>query len=243
MIPTEKTEEFEHINALRARIYRMLSSLYFTELSMDQIKSLAEQDYRIFSELDPEMAQGAREVERALRHPHSGLREELAVDYAHTFLAAGSTKDEERAVPYESVFTSEERLLMGPARQSVYKTMLKEGVLPDESLHVPEDHIAFECEFMAHMAENSVKALKDKKVEETMRCVAVQQDFRQEHLANWIDDLHAAVLKTGRTRFYRGVATMTRAYLRLDEELLDECALLLNDFQGERIDKPSEAER
>lgn len=227
MVPSEKIQEFEQINALRAQIYRMLSSLYFTELTMDQIKSLAGQDYSVFSDLDPDLARGAQEIERALRHPHSGLREDLAVDYAHIFLAAGSAKDEDRAVPYESVYTSEERLLMGPARQSVYKIMLKEGVLPDESLCVPEDHLSFECEFMAHMAENSVDALKAGDAEEAKRCIAVQQAFRDDHLFNWIDDLYTAVLKTARTRFYRGVATVTRAYIRLDEELLGECALML----------------
>ncbi|MDE8702114.1 molecular chaperone TorD family protein [Adlercreutzia equolifaciens] len=229
-------QEFEQINNLRAQVYRMLGSLYFTELSMDQIRSLSEQDYRVFADLDPELAQGAQEMERALRHPHSGLREDLAVDYAHIFLAAGSTKDEERGVPYESVYTSEERLLMGPARQAVYRVMLKEGVLPDESLHVPEDHLSFECEFMAHMAAKSVDALKADDVAEARRCVEVQQNFRTEHLANWIGDLCAAVVKSGRTRFYRGVALVTKAFVRIDEELLGECAAVLDGGQGSQGD-------
>lgn len=229
MFQSKKIQEFEQINDLRSQIYRMLGSLYFSELTMDQIKSLAEQDYRAFFELDPEIAQGAQEMERALRHPHSGLREDLAVDYAHIFLAAGSTKDEERGVPFESVYTSEERLLMGPARQAVYKIMLKEGVLPEESLHVPEDHLSFECEFMAHMAAKSVDALKSGDVEEAKRCVEVQQKFRVEHLANWIDDFCAAVIRSGRTRFYCGVALVTKGFVRLDEELLGECALIFSE--------------
>lgn len=219
--------EFGQINESRAQIYRMLGSLYFTELTASQIRSLAKLDQTTFEGLDPELARGAREVKRALGHLHPGLREDLAVDYAHVFLAAGSTKDETRAVPYESVYTSEEGLLMGPARQSVYRVMLKEGVLPDASLHVPEDHLSFECEFMAHMADKSTQALRAGDAAEAARCMDVQREFRTEHLANWIDDFYDAVDRCCRTRFYRGVALMTRAFIRIDAELLEECASLL----------------
>lgn len=228
----ETSQEFNQINAFRAQIYRMLGWLYFKELTTDQIESLAQQDYSVFAELDPEVAQGAREIELALRRAHPGLREELAVDYAHIFLAAGSGKNEVRGVPYESVFTSESGLLMGQARQSVYKTMLKEGVLPDESLRVPEDHLTFECDFMAHMADKSVEALERGDVEEARRCVAVQKEFRADHLANWIDALYQAIAGSCRTRFYRGVALVTKGFVRIDADLLDECEALLGAADG-----------
>lgn len=221
-------EEFDQMCEMRSQIYRMIGSLFFTELKPEQIERLSQQDYRSFADLDPEMAQGAKEMERALRHAHPGLREDLAVDYAHTFLAAGSTKDEARAMPFESIYTSETGLLMGPARQSVYKIMLKEGVLPDESLHVPEDHLSFECEFMAVLSEKSLAASRAGNVSEARRCVEVQEDFRANHLANWIGDLYQAVDRTCRTRFYRGVTMMTKAFVRIDKDLLEECMMLLD---------------
>jgi TorA maturation chaperone TorD len=224
-----RAQDFRQLNQSRAQIYRMLDSLYFTELTLDQIKSLSELDFGAFADLDPELAKGAKEIERALRHVHPGVREDFAVDYAHTFLAAGSGKTEARAVPFESVYTSDTGLLMGPARQSVYKIMLKEGVLPDENLHVPDDHLSFECAFMAHMANKSAEALEAGDSAEARRCVEVQKDFRTEHLANWIDAFYEAVDKTCRTRFYRGAALLTKTFIRLDEELIAECAALLEN--------------
>lgn len=220
-------KEFEQINSMRVQIYQMLASFYFTELTYEQIVILSEQDYGAFVDVDPSLARGAKEIERALRHPTSTTREDLAVDYAHTFLAAGAGKDEQRAVPFESCFTSDTGLLMGPARQSVYKTMLKEGVLPDASLKVPEDHISFELEFMMHMANKSVEALKGDDISEARRCVEVQRDFLNDHLLNWIDDFCNTVDRVCRTRFYRGVAMMTNSFVKLDQDLLAECAEML----------------
>lgn len=222
-------QEFIQTNKLRAQVYRMLSSLYFTELTMDQIKALSEQDFSSFSDLDPEMAEGAKEIARAVRHPHSGTREDLAVDYAHIFLAAGSSKNEIRGVPYESVYTSESGLLMGPARQAVYRIMRRENALPDPSLRVPEDHLSFECDFMTHMADKGVLAAEGGHLDEALRCMEVSQDFRDNHLANWIDIFYKAVDRTARTRFYRGVAMITRSFIRIDEELLGECRRLVEE--------------
>lgn len=226
------TDDFNDLMGMRATVYRMLGSLYFTELTAEQIEQLAKQDFDAFADLDPEMAQGVKEVQRALRHVHSGTREELAVDYAHTFLAAGSVKGEYRAVPYESVYTSEAGLLMGPARQSVYKLMLKEGVLPDTSLRTPEDHLSFECEFMAILSDRAAAALEANDVYEAQRLVCVQQAFRSEHLAQWVGDLCEAIVTNCRTKFYRGVSIITRSFIRIDVDLLNECVILVDRLRA-----------
>lgn len=143
----------------RAGIYRMFASLYFKELTIDQMRSLADSDLSCFGGLDPAIAEGVRDVTSAVRHTHEVAREDLATDYAHTFLSAGSTKNEKRACPFESVFTSDQGLFMQEARDEVYRLMLAEHVEPDARLHVPEDHISFECEFMAVLGERAAEAL------------------------------------------------------------------------------------
>lgn len=215
-------DEFVSTCALRAQVYRMLGSLYFTELTDDQIRALAEVDYGAFADLDEELARGAKEVERALRHVNTSTREDLAVDYAHTFLAAGASQTEARAVPYESVYMDETGLLMGPSRDAVYKMMLKEGVLPDASLRVPEDHFSFECEFMATMIDRGAEAARQGDLERARYCLGVQREFHREHLARWIDVFCDAIDRTCLTKFYRGVALMTRAFVRFDEGLIEE---------------------
>ena len=74
-------------------------------------------------------------------------RGDLAVDFLHTFI--GVTQDREQvAFPYESVYTSPEHLLMQDARDEVLAAYrAAKVVLVDEACE-PEDHLAFELEFM-----------------------------------------------------------------------------------------------
>ena len=76
-----------------------------------------------------------------------GRRGDLAVDFLHTFI--GVTQDREQvAFPYESVYTSPEHLLMQDARDEVLAAYrAAKVVLVDEACE-PEDHLAFELEFM-----------------------------------------------------------------------------------------------
>ena len=216
----KSNDERESTMRLRAQVYRMFASLYFTELTEEQVRRFATMDWTLFDDLDDEMATGAHEVARELRHVTSLTREDLAVDYAHIFLAAGSTKDEARAVPFESVFTSETGMLMEQARDDVYHAMRAEGLLPQAELRVPEDHLAFECEFMGALAQRTADALARGDETEARRLVGVQADFRACHLANWVGTFTEAVLACCRTRFYAGIARMTDAFVRVDGELL-----------------------
>ena len=211
----------------RAGIYRLFASLYFKELSIQQMVQLSQLDLSGLQELDAGIAEGMRDVVRDVRHAHEVAREDLAVDYSHTFLAAGTTKNEKRACPYESVFTSDQGLLMQEARDEVYRYMLAEHVEPDNHLHVPEDHLSFELEFMATLCERLASAVENGMSTEAERLLTVQRAFHAEHLLNWIDDFCDAVLACCRTRFYGGVAKMTRGYVHLDADLMEEASHLL----------------
>ena len=60
----------------RAGIYRMFASLYFKELTIDQMRSLADSDLSCFGGLDPAIAEGVRDVTSAVRHTHEVARED-----------------------------------------------------------------------------------------------------------------------------------------------------------------------
>lgn len=108
---------------MREGVYRMFSSLYFKELTDEQIRFFASEGLPMLEGVEGSVGQGARAARRALCRVTFATREDLAVDYAHTFLAAGSTKEEQRACPFESVFTSRTGLMMQEGRDQVYKTM------------------------------------------------------------------------------------------------------------------------
>lgn len=216
--------ELADIMRTRAGVYSLLYTVFVKELTQAQIEALAGMDFASLEGLDPQIAEGAHMVRRYLRRLRSEMREELAVDYAHLFYAAGSAKHEKRAVPYESVFTSIEGLLMQEARDDVLRYMLAEHVEPDPSLHVPEDHIAFIYDFMTALCTRCADALECNDLAEARRLANVQRAFHAEHIASWIGQLCDAIEGCCRTPFYGGFSRIARGFARLDGEMLAELA-------------------
>ena len=215
----ELASQLVEVNRGRASFYRMLAQLYFKELTAEQVKHLAGMDFSGMSGDDETIAEGYANIRRYLRHANGGTRQELACDYAHTFLAAGNYETF-AATPYESVFTSEMGLLMQEARDEVYKTFCSQHIQPDESLHLPEDHISFEFEFVATMLDRTNDAILDGAFGHACELAQVVSDFHRDHQLNWIDDLCDSVDDVAQTRFYKGVGKVTRGFVHADTEVI-----------------------
>lgn len=215
----ELASQLVEVNRGRAGFYRMLAQLYFKELTAEQVKHLAGMDFSGMSGDDETIAEGYADIRRYLRHANGGTRQELACDYAHTFLAAGNYETF-AATPYESVFTSEMGLLMQEARDEVYKTFCSQHIQPDESLHLPEDHISFEFEFVATMLDRINDAILDGAFGHACELAQVVSDFHRDHRLNWIDDLCDSVDDVAQTRFYKGVGKVTRGFVHADTEVV-----------------------
>ena len=135
-------------NETRAAFCRFLASLYLYELTDEQIEAFAHIE---IAGDGTAIDEGLRAIKEYLRHRHGGTRQELAVDYARVFLGAGSY-DRILAPPYESVFTSEERILMQDARDGAVTYYRRGGLdLPADNT-TPEDHLGFELQFAAVLA-------------------------------------------------------------------------------------------
>lgn len=214
-------DEVRELLKARAAFYRTLASLYFKELDQAGIDRLAEADLADIGFDDALMCEGFADMAAYLRHRDGGTRQELASDFAGAILGAGSY-EERRATPYESVFTSEDGLLMQEARDDVYRLFCEAHLAVDEELRTPEDHLSFEFEFMAAQADCAAQALGRGDVEEARRAIEVQRVFHRSHLLNWIDAYCDCLDGCAHTRFYRGVSKATRGFVHADEALIDE---------------------
>lgn len=205
----------------RASFYRMLGGLYLNELSEEDIERLSQGSFASSDLGNAEANEGLSDMAAYLRRAPRNVRQELAVDFAGSILAAG-VYEERRATPYESVFTSATGLLMQEARDDVYRYYCESGVEVDESLRMPEDHFSFECEFMALLADRSADKLAEGDTAGCLDDVNLQASFYADHLANWVDSLCACLEGCARTRFYRGVAKLTRGFVVEDGQLIEE---------------------
>lgn len=213
----------------RAGFYRFLAGVFLWEPTAEQIEAMASTP---FPHTDDDFGRGYALIAEYLRHRDTGTRQQIAVDYAHVFLGAGNY-DKLMAPPYESVYTSEEHLLMQDARDGALSFYRSEGLdLPEENT-TPEDHVGFEMQFMATLVERCCDALRAGDEGEFRRLVRVQREFFAQHLANWLPAFVADIERHCKTDYYRGVACLTRGLLAEEREVLAELARVA---PGEALD-------
>lgn len=213
MEPTMKHER-RTVDELRCGFYGFLASIYQFEPTTEQIESMAAQRFPLD---DPDFGPGYASIAEYLRHRDSGTRQELAVDYAHVFLGAGQY-DKRMAPPYESVYTSEEHLLMQDSRDGAVQSYRAEGLdLPAENT-TPEDHISFEMQFMAKLIERAVAAFDDGDEARYEDLAGKQRVFYEGHLQNWVGDFCDDIERFCQTGFYKGIAQVTRAFMRMEDD-------------------------
>lgn len=206
--------ELDRVGRSRETMYRLLARLYKKEIDAPLLAALREMGF------DGADVQG----------PERDALTELAADYAKVFLAAGSNQGT-AAVPYESVYTSPERIVMQEAWEQVRAVYRAHGlVLGDAPSDYLEDHMACELEYMAWLCGEGL--LED------------QLDFLRNHLLAWAPDLCADILNYAGTPLYRAVGRRTLEFLRADAEILPEliAAAKLRDG-GARPGGPCDSER
>ena len=183
-----------NINKLRAHNYRLLSLLFKTEVTAKIYDVLFEKHYpneeRIFDSVTDK--------------DKNTYIENLAVDYARIFLAAGINHGS-AAFPYESVYTSSKKIVMQDAWENVKKIYTEHGFsLKNVSSDILEDHIAMELEFMAHLCE-----------EENVD-YDFSADFIKNHLLNWCEAFCRDIKKFASDAFYKKLADATFNFVTND---------------------------
>lgn len=203
----------------RARMYGLLSGLYEKELDFEQITELKGMRFPVDTG-NLSTDEGFRNMYEYLKTAWEGSVTELKVDYSRAFIGSG-VSGYSAAYLYESVYTSERRLLAREARGEVLQyyrnNNLKKGQWNDL-----EDHIALELEFMQIMSMRTRDALAAGDEDAALNHIRCQYDFVRNHLNNWLPMMVGDVLKFAETTFYQGAAMLTLGYCESDEALLEE---------------------
>lgn len=186
--------------SMRASLYRLLSRTYRKEADEAFIKKLSAMAFPGGGELDEAFAL----LKSYLSAMGENALEELAVDYAGAFLAAGKA-DGAAAIPVESLY-GPERLFMQEAWEDAKACYARHGLGKLDG-DMMEDHLAAELEFMAYLCENSP--------------AAEQKDFLEKHLLSWLEAFCADLERFAKTDFYKAFGRITLGYVRMERELLE----------------------
>lgn len=222
-----ESQVFE-VLAGRAAFFDMLAGLYFSPLSQEQIEGIALLDLSGFADVNEDFRSGLHDMQQYLAKRNSGTRQELAVDFTGAF-AGTSTFEGKTAVPYKSVFTSENGLLMQEGYEEVFHAYKVQAVRKRSGFDWPEDHLSLMFQFLALMSRRAGEAVAAGDVAQAAADLHASQAFARDQLGSWIGSFVDVANRIVRTRFYRGVLRMTSGYLRFDAVLLQD---VIDELEG-----------
>ena len=217
----DQTRALTQILAACSRLAQTLSALYFKTLSQEQIDNLANQDLSAFKGINADIDSGLNDIARYLRRRNTGTRQQLACDFTSAFVGT-KTYEGKSAVPYESVFTSEDGLMCQQAYHDVVAIYAREGLKKDDGLHIPDDHLSYMLEFVGVLLDRAASALEKGDDEAAAHDLTCVRDFVDEHMLSWFDEFAQRAQLLLETRFYRGVLSMTRGFLTFVRDTADE---------------------
>lgn len=217
----ELGDRFVEANRSRGRVYSFLSKVYEREVTVDFLKQLTGNEF--ISQLS---AMGEDEGFRLLTtylksiagRDLQQVRLELAVEYARLFLGLGAGVYH----PSESAYTTTTHFIMQQPRDSVMAEYRKALVDKVKEFPEPEDHVAMELQFMAHLCGKAEEAMKGGQKIDAKKLLETQRDFITNHLLVWVPKLANDIIKATTVDFYKAVAQITKGFIELDKEAIDD---------------------
>ena len=208
------------MNAVRASVWQLLSSLYARELSAERIAELAAAAdfWQAFTQ-EAELEVAAAQIQKALieaSQAHSdNARLELAADFCSAFLQNA----EHCAAPYASLYLGEDigdeqdedkaqaKGLYGEKHQLMSDYLRSAGLGLATEFREPSDHLAVILALMAHLC--------------TSASVESQRAFLESAILSWLPEFNArlGMLKL-ESPLYGALGDFTLAWAKLDAEIL-----------------------
>lgn len=215
---TSNKAEFKQLMLNRRNLYHFFARFFQKEIDAEFFESLrhiefpAEREENALTEFQDALLR----LNEYFEYDAGETLDDLAADYAKTFLGAGSA-DGAAAFPYESVYTSPKRIMMQDAWNQVCDIYETKGIERNEAANdLLEDHIAMEMEFMAYLCDETSQYT------ETLAGLEEQREFLNKHLLNWAPEFCLDIKVHADTEFYRMVGQLTTGFLQLDSFILDK---------------------
>ena len=212
-------DELTQLCQTRSEIYWWLSTTLASELTPEQLGQYQSAEIQGFLHglaATPALTPAAEKLISALAAANlrNNAHIELCADFAQTFLG----NDKSSALPYESVFTNEDGLLMQEAYQQMLALLEQHNISINDKYAEPADHIAIQLDFMGNLV---LKTLDSESEQAIRASFAQQHDFLQTHLLNWPPDFEMKVKDCDKFGFYAAVAELLLAFCQLDSDWLE----------------------
>ena len=215
VVRTEMNKEKE---AARAGLYRFLGGLYIMEVDEETLANMKQMQFPTDC-ANEELAEAYRGLEKAIADLNNEDLEDVAADYAKTFLAAGEATGV-AAFPYESIYTNKKREIGGRTEQETLALYALHGWEPSKDMfRTMNDHIGLELEFMAVLCEEELLSCQTDNADRAAMSSRDQNEFLRKHL-KWAGAFCMDISKYAQTAFYQAVGKVTNVFLEQEREML-----------------------
>jgi TorA maturation chaperone TorD len=219
-------EQIELILVGRSYVYQMLQVLFAAEPEADILRDVVSRNSRetvslMFEPDVPEVRDFCAclsEAEKSLEKNEAAYVDALRSEYTRLFIGPAALA----APPWESVYTTQEKILFHEATLEVRRFYYKRNFLPTGYPNVADDHIAIELDFMYRLAAKTLESHTSEATEEVLALVADQRDFLTGHLLKWSGRYAEALGSTKAGPLYPAAARFANFFLRVDVATLDE---------------------
>jgi TorA maturation chaperone TorD len=226
---TSKDERItkENVKALleaRSYAYDVLRSTFLEEPTKDFLRVLKEKDVLNnfpFIQEDDILREGIEEAVRDLKEDNLSEEEKidsLRWDYTRMFIGPAKLI----APPWQTAYLTEERLLFQEETLEVRRRYLAYNFLPPNYPHEADDHIGYMLDFLYQLTLLALESLAKDDREELRKILSDQKDFIQTHMLNWVPLFAKDIIENAENGFYKGMAKVLTAWLKLDHEAIDE---------------------
>lgn len=218
-LAAEDRAQLAALNTRREGMYELLSRLYRVEVDQQLFDGLCAAEYPTGTG-NADVDAGYRKLALYCASHREDALLDLARDYARVFIGHGNNAYA-AAYPFESVYTSEKRLLMQEARDEIVDIYRRGGLELDPGWSDPEDHVALELEYMQIMARRTREALESHDDSHALELLDDQRTFLLRHLVSWTPFLVKDMQRLAQTDLYQGLALLTKGFLAEDRRFLN----------------------
>ncbi|MFQ5993764.1 MAG: molecular chaperone [Acidiferrobacterales bacterium] len=196
----------------RSNVYGLLATAYRDVPTIELLRQIRDPAFlRALNDV------GVRFDESFLGSPEEPLLAKLSCEYTRLFLGPGK-----HISPHESVHTlADGEGLWGKSTIQVQAFLESAGVEFRSGYHGLPDHISTELEFMQKITEAEAQAWKREACAEAMQWLAVEKEFVDQHLAQWVPGFCEKVIGDAESSFYREIAQLTRDFVALEKQEIE----------------------
>ena len=136
----------------------------------------------------------------------------LTSDYNRLFLVPGPSY----VHPWESPYTSSNRMLMQESTLDVRNTYHEAGFKLIAEKHFPDDHIATMMDFLSRTSLEAFEAYADNIDCKAKHTINTQREFIENHIMTWMEDFAQKVVEKGENSPWVFFACVLVVFIRLD---------------------------